>query len=66
MEFLPAPPLASPGDKDSFDKIRAAGKVAGTLVTAAMWARKRPAILLCPFAPFLRLGLNDIKTQLGR
>jgi len=76
MGFLPAPPFGQPRppvviDKVGFtvDKIRAVGKVAGTLVTAdelAVWARKRPAILLCPFRPFLRPGLNDIKTSLGR
>jgi 4-hydroxy-2-oxoheptanedioate aldolase len=76
MEFLPAPPFgqlrpAAVIDKVGFtaDKTRAAGKVAGTLVSAdelPYGLEKGPAILLCPFRPFLRLGLNDIKTPLGR
>ena len=74
MEFLPAPPFGQPRppaliDKVGFDKIRAAGKVAGTLVTAdelPYWLEKGVQFFYVHSDPFLRLGLNGIKTSLGR
>ena len=58
-------------DKVGFtvDKIRAAGKIAGTLVTAdelPCWRKKGVQFFYIHSDPFLRLGLNGIKKSLGR
>jgi 2-keto-3-deoxy-L-rhamnonate aldolase RhmA len=76
MGFPPAPPFGQPRpqaviDKVGFtvDKIRAAGKVAGTLVTAdelPHWLEKGMQFFYVHSDPFLRLGLNRIKMSLGR
>jgi len=76
MGFLAAPPfgqLRPPTviDKVGFtaDKTRAAGKVAGTLVTAnelPYGLEKGLQFFYVHSAPFLRLGPNGIKTSLGR
>jgi 2-keto-3-deoxy-L-rhamnonate aldolase RhmA len=76
MGFPPAPPFGQPRpqaviDKVGFtvDKIRAAGKVAGTLVTAdelPHWLEKGMQFFYVHSDPFLRLGLNRIKKSLGR
>jgi hypothetical protein len=72
----PAPSFGQPRpqaviDKVGFtvDKIRAAGKVAGTLVTAdelPYWLEKGVQFFYVHSDPFLRLGLNGIKKSLGR
>jgi hypothetical protein len=72
----PAPPFGQPRpqavmDKVGFtvDKIRAAGKVAGTLVTAdelPYWLEKGVQFFYVHSDPFLRLGLIGIKKSLGR
>jgi hypothetical protein len=71
-----APPFGQPRpqaviDKVGFtvDKIRAAGKIAGTLVTAdelPYWLEKGVQFFYVHSDPFLRLGLNGIKKSLGR
>jgi hypothetical protein len=76
MGYPPAPSFGQPRpqaviDKVGFtvDKIRAAGKVAGTLVTAdelPYWLEKGVQFFYVHSDPFLRLGLNGIKKSLGR
>jgi 4-hydroxy-2-oxoheptanedioate aldolase len=76
MGYPPAPPFGQPRpqvviDKVGFivDKVRAAGKVAGTLVTAAElphWLEKGVQFFYVHSDPFLRLGLDGIKKSLGR
>jgi 4-hydroxy-2-oxoheptanedioate aldolase len=76
MGYPPAPPFGQPRpqvvvDKIGFivDKIRAAGKVAGTLVTAnelPHWLEKGVQFFYVHSDPFLRLGLDGIKKSLGR
>ena len=76
MGYPPAPPFGQPRpqaviDKVGFavEKIRAAGKVAGTLVTAdelPYWLEKGVQFFYVHSDPFLRLGLNGIKKSLGR
>lgn len=76
MGYPPAPPFGQPRpqvviDKVAFtvDKIRAAGKIAGTLVTAdelPYWLEKGVKFFYVHSDPFLRLGLNGIKKSLGR
>jgi 4-hydroxy-2-oxoheptanedioate aldolase len=76
MGYPPAPPFGQPRpqaviDKVGFivDKIRAAGKVAGTLVTAnelPYWLEKGVQFFYVHSDPFLRLGLDGIKKSLGR
>ena len=58
-------------DKVGFtvEKIRAAGKIAGTLVTSdelPYWREKGVQFFYIHSDPFLRLGLNGIKKSLGR
>jgi len=56
-------------NKVTVDKIRAAGKVAGKLVTAdelPYWLEKGVQFFYIHSDPFLRLGLNGIKRTLGR
>ena len=76
MGYPPAPPFGQPRpqaviDKVGFivDKIRAAGKVAGTLVTAnelPYWLEKGVQFFYVHSDPFLRVGLDGIKKSLGR
>ena len=76
MGYPPAPAFGQPRpqaviDKVGFavDKIRAAGKIAGTLVTAdelPYWLEKGVQFFYIHSDPFLRLGLNGIKKSLGR
>jgi 2-keto-3-deoxy-L-rhamnonate aldolase RhmA len=76
MGYKPAPPFGQSRpqaviDKVGFtvEKIRAAGKVAGTLVTAdelPYWLEKGVQFFYLHSDPFLRLGLNAIKKSLGR
>ncbi len=76
MGYPPAPAFGQPRpqaviDKVGFavDKIRAAGKIAGTLVTAdelPYWLKKGVQFFYIHSDPFLRLGLNGIKKSLGR
>jgi len=76
MGYPPAPPLGQPRpqaviDKVGFavDKIRVAGKIAGTLVTSdelPYWFEKGVKFFYVHSDPFLRLGLNGIKKSLGR
>jgi 4-hydroxy-2-oxoheptanedioate aldolase len=76
MGYPPAPPFGQPQpqaviDKVGFtvDKIRSAGKVAGTLVTAdelPYWLEKGVQFFYIHSDPFLRLGLNGIKKSLGQ
>jgi 2-keto-3-deoxy-L-rhamnonate aldolase RhmA len=76
MGYPPAPPFGQPRplaviDKVGFavDKIRVAGKIAGTLVTAdelPYWLEKGVKFFYVHSDPFLRLGLNGIKKSLGR
>jgi 2-keto-3-deoxy-L-rhamnonate aldolase RhmA len=76
MGYPPAPPLGQPRpqaviDKIAFaiEKIRAAGKTAGTLVTAdelPHWLEKGVRFFYIHSDPFLRLGLNAINKALGR
>jgi 2-keto-3-deoxy-L-rhamnonate aldolase RhmA len=76
MGYPPAPPFGQPRpqaviDKVGFtvDKIRATGKIAGTLVTAdelPHWLEKGVKFFYVHSDPFLRLGLNSIKKSLGR
>src|SRR2546430_3653626 len=76
MGHPPAPAFGQPRpqaviDKVGFavEKIRAAGKIAGTLVTAdelPYWFEKGVKFFYVHSDPFLRLGLNGIKKSLGR
>jgi len=76
MGYPPAPPLGQPRppavmDKIAFtvEKIRAAGKTAGTLVNrrrVTYWLEKGVRFFYVHSDPFLRLGLNGIKKSLGR
>src|SRR5712692_1704206 len=76
MGYPPAPAFGQPRpqaviDRVGFavDKIRAAGKVAGTLVTAdelPYWLEKEVQFFYVHSDPFLRLGLHGIKKSLGR
>jgi 4-hydroxy-2-oxoheptanedioate aldolase len=76
MGYPPAPSFGQPRpqaviDKVGFtvEKIRAAGKVAGTLVTSdelPYWLEKGVQFFYVHSDPFLRLGLNGIKKSLGR
>jgi 4-hydroxy-2-oxoheptanedioate aldolase len=73
---MPAPPFGQPRpqaviDKVSFtvDKIRAAGRIAGTPVTVdelPYWLEWGVQFFYIHSDPFLRLGLNGIKRTLGR
>jgi 4-hydroxy-2-oxoheptanedioate aldolase len=75
MGFPPAPPFGEPRpaevvEKVAFavEKIRAAGKVAGTLATAeelAHWLGKGVQFFYIHSDPFLRRGLAGIKATLG-
>lgn len=76
MGFAPAPPFGQPRPQAVIDKvgyavekIRAAGKVAGTLVTAdemPYWLEKGVQFFYIHSDPFLRIGMNGIKKTLGR
>jgi 2-keto-3-deoxy-L-rhamnonate aldolase RhmA len=76
MGYPPAPPFGQPRPQAVVDKvaltverIRAAGKVAGTLVTAGelpYWLEKGVQFFYVHSDPFLRVGLNGIKKSLGR
>jgi 2-keto-3-deoxy-L-rhamnonate aldolase RhmA len=76
MGHPPAPPFGQPRPQAvmdkvavAVDKIRAAGKVAGTLVTAdelPHWLAKGVQFFYVHSDPFLRLGMNGIRKTLGR
>lgn len=76
MGYPPAPPFGQPRpqaviDKVRFavEKIRGAGKIAGTLVTAEelpTWREQGVQFFYIHSDPFLRVGLNGIKKALGR
>jgi hypothetical protein len=76
MGYPPAPPFGQSRpqaviDKVGFvvDKIRDAGKVAGTLVTAdelPHWLNRGVRYFYVHSDPFLRIGINGIKKALGR
>jgi 4-hydroxy-2-oxoheptanedioate aldolase len=76
MGHPPAPPFGEPRPKDVMEKvayavhkIRAAGKIAGTLVAAdemPYWLEKGVQYFYVHSDPFLRIGMNGIKKILGR
>jgi 2-keto-3-deoxy-L-rhamnonate aldolase RhmA len=76
MGYSPAPAFGQPRPQAVTDKvghaverIRAAGKVAGTLVTAdelPYWLGKGVQFFYVHSDPFLRLGMDGIKASLGR
>ena len=76
MGYPPAPPFGEPRPKEVIDrvayavqKIRTAGKVAGTLVTAdemPYWLEKGVQYFYVHSDPFLRIGMNGIKSILAR
>lgn len=76
MGFPPAPAFGEPRpaevrEKVAFavEKIRAAGKVAGTLVTAdelPHWLAKGVQFFYIHSDPFLRQGLTEIKKSIGK
>ena len=76
MGYPPAPPFGQSRpqaviDKVGFvvDKIRDAGKIAGTLVTAdelPHWLNRGVRYFYVHSDPFLRIGLNGINKALGR
>jgi 2-keto-3-deoxy-L-rhamnonate aldolase RhmA len=76
MGHPPAPSFGQPRPQPVIDKvgfavgkIRAAGKIAGTLVTAdelPYWLERGVQYFYLHSDPFLRIGLNGIKKALGR
>jgi 4-hydroxy-2-oxoheptanedioate aldolase len=76
MGFPPAPPFGEPRPAvvmekvaAAVEKIRAAGKIAGTLATAdelPHWLEKGVQFFYMHSDPFLRLGMNGIKKTLCR
>lgn len=74
MGYLPAPPFGEPRPEAVIDrvryaveKIRAAGKVAGTLVTAdemPYWLKEGVQYFYVHSDPFLRNGMKEIKNIL--
>lgn len=76
MGFPPAPPFGEPRPTEVMEKvayavgkIRAAGKIAGTLATAEelpYWLNKGVQFFYIHSDPFLRRGLADIKQILTR
>lgn len=76
MGFPPAPPFGEPRPAEVMEKvayavqkIRAAGKIAGTLVTAEelpYWLDKGVQFFYIHSDPFLRSGLASIKQTLAR
>ena len=76
MGFPPAPPFGEPRPTVvmekvaiAVEKIRAAGKIAGTLATAdelPHWLEKGVQFFYMHSDPFIRLGMNGIKKTLGR
>jgi 4-hydroxy-2-oxoheptanedioate aldolase len=76
MGFPPAPPFGEPRPAVvmekvavAVEKIRAAGKIAGTLATAdelPHWLEKGVQFFYMHSDPFLRLGMNGIKKTLCR
>ncbi|WP_320199537.1 HpcH/HpaI aldolase family protein [Agrobacterium sp. rho-13.3] len=76
MGFPPAPPFGEPRPAVvmekvavAIEKIRAAGKIAGTLATAdelPHWLEKGVQFFYMHSDPFLRLGMNGIKKTLCR
>jgi len=76
MGYPPAPPFGEPRPQAVVErvdlavrKIRAAGKVAGTLVTSdelPFWRDRGVKYFYIHSDPFLRIGLAGIKTLLGR
>jgi 4-hydroxy-2-oxoheptanedioate aldolase len=76
MGYPPAPAFGEPRPKAVIErvefavkKIRAAGKVAGTLVTSdelPFWLERGVRYFYIHSDPFLRLGLAGIKKALGR
>lgn len=76
MGFPPAPPFGEPRPAVVMDKvavavekIRAAGKIAGTLATAdelPHWLEKGVQFFYMHSDPFLRIGMNGVKKTLSR
>lgn len=76
MGFPPAPPFGEPRPAAVMDKIavavekiRAAGKIAGTLATAdelPHWLEKGVQFFYMHSDPILRIGMNGIKKTLSR
>lgn len=76
MGYPPAPPFGQPRPQAVIEKvgfavkkIRAAGKVAGTLVTAdelPHWLEQGVRYFYIHSDPFLRIGLNGVRKMLGR
>lgn len=76
MGFPPAPPFGEPRPAVVMDKvavavekIRAAGKIAGTLATSdelPHWLEKGVQFFYMHSDPFLRIGMNGIKKTLSR
>ncbi|MBN7804560.1 2,4-dihydroxyhept-2-ene-1,7-dioic acid aldolase [Agrobacterium rosae] len=76
MGFPPAPPFGEPRPAVVMDKvavavekIRAAGKIAGTLATSdelPHWLEKGVQFFYMHSDPFLRIGMNGVKKTLSR
>jgi len=76
MGYPPAPPFGEPRPKDVVEKvayavhkIRAAGKIAGTLVTAdemPHWLEMGVRYFYVHSDPFLRIGMNGVQPILRR
>jgi len=76
MGYPPAPPFGQPRpqavtEKTDFavTKIRAAGRIAGTLVTSdelPFWLEQGVRYFYIHSDPFLRVGLAGLKKMLGR
>ncbi|MGV1873162.1 MULTISPECIES: HpcH/HpaI aldolase family protein [Agrobacterium] len=76
MGFPPAPPFGEPRPAVVMDKvavavekIRAAGKIAGTLTTSdelPHWLEKGVQFFYMHSDPFLRIGMNGVKKTLSR
>lgn len=76
MGYPPAPPFGQPRPQAVIEKvgvavkaIRAAGKTAGTLVTAdelPHWLEQGVRYFYIHSDPFLRIGLNGVRKMLGR
>lgn len=76
MGHPPAPPFGQPRPQAVIDKvgfavgkIRAAGRIAGTLVTAdelPYWLERGVQYFYVHSDPFLRVGLNGIRKTLGK
>ncbi|MBL8588259.1 MAG: 2,4-dihydroxyhept-2-ene-1,7-dioic acid aldolase [Methylobacteriaceae bacterium] len=76
MGYPPAPPFGQPRPQPVIDKvaeavsrIRAAGRIAGTLATAdeaPFWAERGVLFFYVHTDPFLRLGIAGVRRSIGR